>query len=157
VESAVDQVDATRHADDLRGLWQTRALARAPRDMFPVVLSVIAHNYDEALEVLLELAGKKVTVPFLCTAGHIAKDGRVYARVVTPTVDLYGQRTMEYWELFKNLREMEGKFRRLADELKLTDKERVEMFKAVQRWIVCDHRIDPAMNPRDPDAKRLTH
>lgn len=48
-------------------------------------------------------------------------------------------------------------FRHLADRLKLTDDERVEMFKAVQRWVVADRRLDPTFDPQDPDAKRLVH
>ena len=25
----------------------------------------------------------------------------------------------------------------------------------IRRWIVCDFRLDPTMDPADPDAKRL--
>jgi hypothetical protein len=46
--------------------------------------------------------------------------------------------------------------RRLADRLKLTDQERLEFFTCVKRWLVADHRLDPTMDPADPDAKRLT-
>jgi hypothetical protein len=31
------------------------------------------------------------------------------------------------------------------------------MFAAVKRWVVADRRLDPNMDPQDPDAKRLVH
>ena len=51
---------------------------------------------------------------------------------------------------------MRDAFRRLADRLKLSDSDRIEMFKYVQRWVVADRRLDPTFDPQDPDAKRLT-
>jgi hypothetical protein len=52
---------------------------------------------------------------------------------------------------------MQNDFRRLADRLKLSDADRIEMFKCVQRWVVADRRLDPSFDPRDPDAKRLVN
>ena len=46
-------------------------------------------------------------------------------------------------------------FRRLADKIKLSDADRVELFAAVKNWVVADRRLDPTMDPKDPDAKRL--
>jgi hypothetical protein len=46
--------------------------------------------------------------------------------------------------------------RRLADRLKLSDQERLEFFTCVKRWLVADLRLDPTMDPMDPDAKHLT-
>lgn len=44
----------------------------------------------------------------------------------------------------------------LADRLKLTDGERIDLFIAVRHWVKADHRLDPAFDRRDPDARRLT-
>jgi hypothetical protein len=37
------------------------------------------------------------------------------------------------------------------------DKERIEFFEMVKLWLAADERLDPNMNPNDPDAKRLVH
>jgi hypothetical protein len=57
--------------------------------------------------------------------------------------------------LYRNTLKLRDAFRRLADRLKLDDQERLEMFSALKRWVVCDYRLDPTMDPQDPDAKRL--
>ena len=35
--------------------------------------------------------------------------------------------------------------------------DRIEMFTALRNWIVADFRLDPTMDPSDPDARRLVH
>jgi hypothetical protein len=60
-------------------------------------------------------------------------------------------------QVFKDEKAMEGAFRDLADLLKLSDDDRVQMFEAVKRWVVCDFRLDPKLDPRDPGAKRIVH
>jgi hypothetical protein len=50
---------------------------------------------------------------------------------------------------------MRDAFRRLADHVKLNDPERIELFKYAQRWVVADRRLDPTLDPQDPDARRL--
>jgi len=59
--------------------------------------------------------------------------------------------------LFFSARTMEYAFRVFADQLTCDDSGRIELFDALQRWVVCDYRIDPTMDPEDPDAKRLVH
>lgn len=137
-------------------MWQCRALVEAKRrggNVAVALLSVLAHNYDDAMPVLLRVAFPGFTsieAPFLCSAGRVAKNGVVMADVVnrdgtiTKNVGIY-----------RNEMALRDNFRRLADTLSLTDAERIEMFKAVQRWVVADTRIDPSMDPRDPEAKRL--
>jgi hypothetical protein len=166
VAAVIEHLDPRRHAQDLRQTWQGRALAAAlaageyavPRDKLGMcMLSVIAHNYDDtdALPVLLRvvLPGfRSIGVPFLCSAAKIAKTGDVMADVIAR-----GGRRFKNQRLFRSTRAMEGEFRRFADRLRLTDAERVEMFGAVKRWVVCDFRLDPNMDPADPDAKRLVN
>jgi hypothetical protein len=148
-------IDPHRHAQDLLNTWQARILRIATHKLGAVVLSVLAHNYDDAMPVLLRLVFPgfySIKAPFLCTAGKIAKTGHVCADVVTRDGQI-----VKMAAIYRDTREMESAFRRLADRLKLPDSDRVEMFNAVKKWVVCDYRLDPNMDPMDPDAKRLIH
>jgi hypothetical protein len=140
-------------AFDLRASWQARVLAECGGHMGAVVLSVLAHNFDDAMPVLLRIVYPDFTsiaAPFYCSAGKVDKAGRVVADVVTTD-----GRVVKDAKVFDNEMQMRDAFRRLADRLKLSDPDRIEMFKCVQRWVVADRRLDPTFDPKDPDAKRL--
>jgi hypothetical protein len=138
----------------MRETWQARALVATQRQHIGVILlSVLAHTFDDAMPVLLRVAFPgftSISAPFLCTAGKVGKSGQIVADVVNKvgTIDrdvaVYGSETA-----------LRDDFRRLADTLKLSDADRIEMFKCVQRWVVADRRLDPTFDPQDPDAKRL--
>lgn len=142
--------------DELHEPWQTRMLVRTRYEpLGMVVLSVLAHNFDDKLLLWLAAAFPgfhSISTPFLCSAGKIDKRGRVVADVVWEDCSL----PVKGEPIFRNTRHMEGTFRKLADKMKLSDADRVEMFEAVRKWVVADTRLDPTMNPQDPDAKRLT-
>lgn len=153
-----------RHAQELCDSWQGKVLARALVVQGGVgrarglpgaaVLSVLAHNFDNAMPVLLRVVfpdWKSIGSPMLCSAARIAKTGDVMADMIGKDGQFFKNQ-----QLFRNTRRMESAFRRVADEARLDDKQRVEFFEAVKRWVVCDYRLDPTMNPDDPDAKRLT-
>jgi hypothetical protein len=164
---AVADLDFRRHAQDLRRTWQAGALAQAlipgeftpPRDKIGMcMLSVLAHNYsdprEDALAVLLRVvfpAFKSIGAPFLCSAAKIAKTGHVMADMIARDGHIVKNQA-----LFRSTKQMEGEFRKFADGLRLDDAEREELFAAVKRWVVCDYRLDPQMDPADPDAARLT-
>ena len=135
----------------MRETWQAKALAATQEShLGAVLLSVLAHSYDEAMPVLLRVVFpgfEGLRPPGLTSAGRIGRTGAVVADVV-----LRGGLRKRNSVLFSDKRAMEAAFRKLADRLKLSDQERREMFGAVQRWIVCDYRINPRMDPRDPDA-----
>jgi len=140
-------------AFDLRASWQARVLAAAGGHLGAVVLSVLSHNFDEAMPALLRLVFPgftSITAPFYCTAGKVDKTGAVVADVVTKTGDIVKDSVV-----FASEAQLQTEFRRLADRLKLNDADRIEMFKCVQRWVVADRRLDPNFDPKDPDAKRL--
>lgn len=143
-----------RHFDDLRASWQVRALIETQHKHIGVVLlSVLAHTYDEAMFVVMRVAFPgftSIVPPFLCTAGKIAKTGAVIADVVQRNGTITKNTV-----LYKNDKKLRDDFRRLADKLRLGDQDRLELFSALRRWIVCDYRLDPTMDPQDPDAKRL--
>ena len=163
---AVIDLNLRRHAQDLRLTWQARALAAAlvdgeyvpPRDKIGMcLLSVLSHNYgdprNDALPVLLRVVFpqyQSIGAPFLCSAAKIAKTGHVMADVITKD-----GRRIKNQALFRSTRAMEREFRLFADKLGMEDGERVELFAAVARWVVCDYRLDPNMDPADPDARRL--
>jgi hypothetical protein len=67
----------------------------------------------------------------------------------------YGDGTEKWEVLYRNEVALRNDFRQLADRLKLNDADRIELFAAVKNWVVADRRLDPTMDPKDPDAKRL--
>lgn len=139
--------------EQIRQTWQYRALAHAKDVMHAVVLSVLGDNWPDAVEVLTTMVYGEpppYQPPFICTSAKIEKNGGIYATYV----DRCGRKW--YRAFFTSENHCQGTFRRLADELKLTDAERVAMFAAVRKWIVADCRLDPTFDRRDPDAKRLT-
>jgi hypothetical protein len=140
-------------AFDLRASWQARVLAGTGGHLGAVVLSVLAHNFDDAMPVLLRLVFPgftSIAAPFYCTAAKVDKAGRVVADVVTKD----GQIVKDA-KVFDNEEQLRDAFRRLADRLKMNDSDRIELFKCVQCWVVADRRLDPNFDPQDPDAKRL--
>lgn len=147
-------MDFNTDVAELRETWQVRALMATQNDPIgTTLLSVLAHSYDDAMHVLMRVAFPGFTSirpPFLCTAGKVAKTGAVVADLVTNDGNIL--KDFVLWNTERSLRDA---FRRLADRLRFNDKDRTEMFKCVQRWVVADRRLDPTMDPKDPDAKRL--
>jgi hypothetical protein len=141
-----------RLAFDLRDTWQGRTLAAATGKTAAVLLSVLAHNYDDALLPLLQTVFPgftSIAAPFFCSAGKVEKGGNITADMVNRIGRVEKKVTVYRSEI-----EMRDDFRRLADRLKLSDADRIQMFTALKNWVVADRRLDPAMDPKDPDAKR---
>ncbi len=139
---------------DLRASWQARVLGAVGGHMGAVVLSVLSHNFDEAMPTLLRMVFPgftSINAPFYCSAGKVAKSGHIVADAVTKHGEI-----VKDAKVFDSKLQMRDAFRRLADHLKLSDPDRTELFKCVQRWVVADRRLDPTFDPKDPDAKRLT-
>lgn len=140
---------------DLLATWQARTLAEAKGHTGMVLLSVLAHTFDEAMPTLLAAVFPgyvEPSLPCLVSAGKVDKTGAVVADVI----DRDGQKRRDV-VIYPTLTAMQDDFRRLADRLKLSDSDRTELFKCAQRWVVADRRLDPAFDRRDPDAKRLVH
>ncbi|HEX9213184.1 MAG TPA: hypothetical protein VF901_21965 [Bradyrhizobium sp.] len=144
------------HADELREMWPARVLhATRYEPIGMVVLSMLAHSFDEAMPALLGCVFpgfRSITTPFICSHAKIDKCGRVIADVV------WGD-----WEpptknevIFRDLAHLQKTFRIIADKLKLPDTERVQLFDCAKKWVTADMRLDPEMDPADPDARRLT-
>lgn len=156
MDSSIECKAFLKHAHELRESWQVKTLVETQREEIgATLLSALAHSYDDAMPVLMRIAFPGFTSikpPFLCTCGKIGKAGAIVADMVTPDGAIIKDYVL--WPSELHLRDA---FRKLADRLKLNDKDRIELFRCVQRWVVADRRLDPNMDPRDPDAKRLTH
>lgn len=143
-------------AFDLRASWQAKVLEgnRGPARM--IVMSVLAHTYENAVFTLCAAVfpdfDGSLPAPFLTSAAKIDKTGAIVADMV----DERG-RVHRDMVLFPTEISLRDSFRKMADRLKLNDADRIELFKCAQRWVVADRRLDPNFDPRDPDAKRLVH
>ena len=167
---AVIEIDFRRHRDELTDSWQGRLvrhtcmvdfdLVRPKGRLGQVVLSMLAHRFDDALVVLLKAVfplsyeGRPGS-PMLCTIGRVNKAGRVVADLITKD-----DRLIKRAVLFRSTVELRSRFRDLADELFFSDDERLAMFDCLTNpqtgWLACDERLDPRFDRLDPDAKRLT-
>lgn len=147
-------INPDRLAFDVRDTWQGRCVAAATGQTSAVLMSVLCHNYEEAAVALYHLifpGFTHVPAPYLESAGRIAKNGSVIARV-------RGRDGKLRWKaIYSSEIALRDNFRQLADSLKLSDADRTELFGAVKRWVVADRRLDPTMDPKDPDAKRLVN
>lgn len=152
---AVIDLDRHRNIRELRATWQGRMLRATRREHIgAAVLSMLCHAYDaDNLLVLLKVVFpgfQSIATPFLSTAGKVDKTGAVVADIIDKQ-----ERVLKDQPIFSSLGNMQDECRRLADRMTLTDKERLEFFTIATRWVVADRRLDPNMNPMDPDAKRL--
>jgi hypothetical protein len=147
-----------RHAEDLRQTWQGRMLYFTRMDAAPhaIVLSMLANYFEtDAVLVLLKAVFPGfdgIKAPFICSAAKINKAGQVVADFVDRNELVHKD-----YVIFRNTVEMKSRLRKLADAMKLTDRERIEFFTVARRWVVADRRLDPSMDPQDPDAKRLVY
>lgn len=155
MEGAVIDLDLRRHEQELRQTWQARALAGTQGPLNSLIASVLAHNFDDAMLTLMAVVypGFDGTPPplYFTTAGRIDKAGQIIADVADSRIGIVRKRV----KVFKNERHMRDVFRKLADEMKLNDADRLQLFIAARKWVVADERLDPTMDPMDPDAKRL--
>lgn len=136
--------------------WQSRAL-RLTVEVAPqlcrVLMSVFADNYDETMIFLLHAAFpgyNGLVAPFFCSNPKIDKAGHIVADLI----DRDGLRIRNH-VVFSDERQMEGIFRKLADRMKLSDTDRIDLFIALRHWVKADQRLDPTFDRRDPDAKRM--
>lgn len=152
MEALLD-LDWHREAKQLRESWQGRVLAGARGHTQAVVLSVLAHTFEGAVLTLCEVVfpGFEGLRSGLVTAGRIDKAGRIVADVAERDGTISKNQVIYQTDIAYR-----DEMRHLSDRLKLSDQDRAEFFTCVKRWLVADLRLDPAMDPMDPDAKHLT-
>lgn len=66
----------------------------------------------------------------------VDKNGRMYATLT----NIDG--TMQFKKFLCTTEQFQGDFRRIADDCKLTDTERTEMFAVLKSWISKDERVE---------------
>ena len=149
-----DTINLKMSGEELAASWQGRALrfAKDNPQLKTFLLSLLADNYDETLPFLLAAVYGDfgVRAPFYCSNPKIDKRGLIVANLVMPDGMEYRNAVIFISEL-----QMQDTLRKLADRLKLTDAERIDMFIAARHWVKADQRLDPAFDRRDPDAKRM--
>ncbi len=141
-------------------MWQGRVLGAAQGRMMLVVSSMLAQEYDEAMAIMFRVVKPKcwddvnqtLKAPFLCGCGKIDKQGRIVADAI-----MYDGAIKQPKVMFSDTQDYQNELRKLADRLKLSDNERREFFIVAKKWLVADRRLDPTMDPQDPDARRLLH
>lgn len=134
----IKPLDFKRHAQDLRDTWQARCLAEAKGKTAAVVLIVLCMSYSTAIKTLLRVVFNRRDIerPFFASGAEIQLSGKLVCDLVEKSGIVHPVVVYESTDLLN--RDM----RILADHLKLTDAERLELYAAVQRWVVADHRID---------------
>jgi hypothetical protein len=149
----VDDAEKKRVRDKAQATWPVRMLKTAKGRDLAVVMSMLAAEFDDLMWAFMEVAFpgfSSITTPFLCSAGKIDKRGRVCADMISKTGN-----KLSLIPIYDSEIDFRDAMRRLADRLALNDMDRAEFFAVAQNWLVCDYRLDPTLDPRDPDAKRL--
>lgn len=127
--------------DVLRTSWQCRVLDAARFQLGAIVLSMLAHSWPDHVTFMCQAVfgdDYKVIPPFLKSCGKITRGGRIVADLIDKDEQL-----MLYAHMFRSEAEMEAEFRNLADQLKLDDAERIQLFVMARKWLVADFRINP--------------
>lgn len=158
---AATEHDLVGHMRDVRDMWQGQVLAEAEGRMMLVVCSMLAHSYDLAMPVLLAVIQPKcwdherrsLRPPFLTSIGKVDKSGAVVADAML----FDGALITRDKPVFSSTIDYRDELRRLADRCRLSDEDRRQFFICASNWLASDRRLDPSMNPVDPDAKRLVH
>lgn len=127
-----------KHVDELRAMWQVRALAQSKGTLQQVIVICLAQEWPTIMDTLLRAAIPGFTDlkrPFLFGYAQIWNNGALVCEAMFDdgkrAIKLYDRAEKLNWEL-----------RNLADKLKLGDRERSELFRIVGRWIVRDRRAD---------------
>lgn len=145
--------ETPKELTEIRESWQSKALrSTVGTGMGMILLSIMADAYPDAIEILLAVTFpgfRGITFPALTSAAKIDRTGAIVADMV----DRYG-RPLRDIVIFGSLIDMRDELRRAADQIGLNDQDREQMFICARNWVKADRRLDPRMDPKDPDAKR---
>ena len=133
-------LDIERHAQDLAATWQARALAESKDKTRAVLRTVLTHSYAGAMPILMRVVFPNLRgewLPEFIGTAKIDRGGRIVCNVKNPQRQL-----VPGVVVYDSAEKLIWTFRTLADRLKFSDTERIEMIEAVKRWIVADERID---------------
>lgn len=126
-------------AAQLRETWQCRVLQHAKDRAFYVMLAALCAEYHVGVKILLSAAHpgfSDIKPPLLAGYATIAPDGSIWCYLIDE------ERNLKAVGVYQNEHKLAYEMRKLADKLKLNDRERLDMFTVVEKWIVQDQRID---------------
>lgn len=129
------------HAQKLRDEWQCRLLAEANETEFAVTLAMLGNLYYEALHTMLLVVFpgfKQLQPPLLTGYATITADGKVVCDYIDRLFVLHPG-----WLIYDSEDALIAAFRRIADKLKFSDRDRAAMFRALKAWVSRDMRIKP--------------
>lgn len=124
-------------AEEIRLMWQARALLGSKDKIQRVLLVAIAKEYPEAFKTMLRAIGiRDINRPFLCSYAWIVPSGHIVCEMID---DVGRKRKIAVYD---NENAFIYDMRKLADDLKLDDKDRTEMFTVLQKWVTRDERVN---------------
>ncbi len=129
----------TAEQEEQRATWQYRCLQRLrSNETLPgaILLAVLDKSY-------------RVHPPRVGREGEIDEAGQVWAGYQAADGTLYAQMQLCHID------DLIMAFRRLADDLKLGDKDRTAMFDLIRRWVARDARLHKSF-AGEPIPQRLS-
>lgn len=129
---------ASKHADEIREMWQSRILAHTRGKMRKIVICALVKQYPGALLTLLKVTFPgfvDLSRPMFISYAHIDLGGRVVAKLLEKDGTIHEQ------PVFDNEQQFIYAMRKLADHLKLSDRDRTQMFTVLQKWVASDKRV----------------
>lgn len=129
---------ARKHADEIREMWQSRALRASTGMMRKIIITALAKEYPAALVTLMRVTFPgfvDLNRPIISSYAHVEIDGSI----VCDVIDRDGSKRPH--KVFDSEGDFVGAMRNLADLLKLGDDDRKEMFRVLQKWVASDKRV----------------
>jgi len=129
-----------KHADEVRQMWQCRALAEADGKLQRVLMIALAKEYTADMLVLLKVAFGTVEIPMPFYSGYatIVDTGHIVCMMHDRRIGVTYKGVVPVYD---SENEFLLHMRRLADRLKLSDAERIDMFRVLKKWITRDERV----------------
>lgn len=134
---------AKKDADEIREGWRSRALreSKSTDNLHKIVVAALRAENPGGLELLLRATFGQDWMPkppFYMGYATVAPDGSIVCEIAEVRLGVT-------WRGSRMVCESEGQFiyalRKLADRLKLDDKDRTEMFTVLQKWVTSDKRV----------------
>jgi hypothetical protein len=127
---------AKKHADEIREMWQSKALRHSTGKLRKVIIVALAKEYPAALETLMQVTFPGFVDfdrPFFTSYAHIDEGGNI----VCDMIERDGSKVVAQ---IGTEQSFIMAVRKLADQLKLCDRDREEMFVVLQKWVASDKR-----------------
>jgi hypothetical protein len=127
-----------KHADEIREIWQSRALRASTGKLRKVLIVALAKEYPAALITLAKVSFPGFVdfdLPVLLSYATIGLDGSLLCKMKKK------DGTIGWVRIYDNEDRFLYETRKLADGLKLSDRERIEMFTVLQKWVASDKRV----------------